>query len=79
MYYYKQVQDGDIISVEAKSRPALSPTFVEATKSEYDQFIASLPAVEPQPPLTFTPKNPALGIEQRVTHVEAFLESLYPR
>lgn len=78
MYYYKQVQDGEIVSVEAKSRDSTSPTFVKATKAEYDAFIASLPVIEPEPPLAFTPKNPALGIEQRVAHIEAFLESLHP-
>lgn len=49
MYYYKQVKDDDIVSVEAKSLDATSPNFVKATKAEYDEFIASLPVVEPEP------------------------------
>ena len=49
MYYYKQVKDGNIVSVEAKSLDAISPNFVKATKAEYDGFIVSLPKVEPEP------------------------------
>ncbi len=49
MYYYKQVKDGEITSVEAKSLDATSPNFVKATKVEYNEFIASLPVVEPKP------------------------------
>ena len=49
MYYYKQLKDGNIISVEAKSNDATSPHFVKATKAQYDKFIASLPVVEPEP------------------------------
>lgn len=41
--------DGVIISVEAKSGDATSPNFVEATKAEYDNFMVSLPVVEPEP------------------------------
>lgn len=78
MYYYKQVKDEQIVSVEAKSKPALSQDFVEATKAEYDTFIASLPAIEPEPPPSFIPQNLALGIEQRVSHIEAFLKQIYP-
>ncbi len=50
MYYYKQVKDGQIVSVEAKSGDSLSPAFAKATKAEYDGYIASLPVVEPEPP-----------------------------
>lgn len=49
MYYYKQIKDNQIISVEAKSLDAASPNFVKATKAEYDEFMASLPVVEPKP------------------------------
>ena len=49
MYYYKQLKDGKIVSVEAKSLRAISPNFVEATEVEYDNYIASLPVVEPEP------------------------------
>jgi len=53
MYYYKQVVDGEIISVEAKSIDSCSPDFVSATKAEYDTFMASLPEPEPlEPPLS---------------------------
>lgn len=48
MYYYKQVKNGNIVSVEAKSHDAISLNFVKATKAEYDEFIASLPVVEPE-------------------------------
>ncbi len=49
MYYYKQIKDGNIVSVEAKSIDIISPSFVKATKTEYNEFIASLPVVEPEP------------------------------
>ena len=49
MYYYKQIKDGKIFSVEAKSLDATSPNFIKATKVEYDSFIASLPVFEPEP------------------------------
>lgn len=49
MFYYKQIKDGKIISVEAKSNDTTSPNFVEATKAEYEEFIASLPINEPKP------------------------------
>ncbi len=49
MHYYKRVEDGKIVSVEAKSLDAASPNFVKATKAEYGNFIASLPVVEPEP------------------------------
>ena len=49
MYYYKQVKDGKITSGEAKNLDAISPNFVKATKAEYNEFIASLPVVEPEP------------------------------
>jgi len=45
MYYYKQVKSSKIVSVEAKSVDVASPEFIEATKAEYDAFIASLPVV----------------------------------
>lgn len=48
MFYYKQIKDGKITSIEAKSLDAISPNFIKATKAEYDTFISSLP--EPQPP-----------------------------
>lgn len=51
MYYYKQVKEGKIGSVEVKSNDVASPNFVKATKAEYDSFIASLPPPpEPEPP-----------------------------
>ncbi len=49
MFYYKQVEDGKIISVEAKSVDSTSLNFVKATKAEYDAYIVSLPVVEKQP------------------------------
>ena len=52
MYYYKRVKDSKITNVEAKSIDATSPNFVKATKAEYDEFIASLPVVKPEPPIS---------------------------
>ena len=49
MYYYKQVKDGEIASVEAKTVNVTSPNFVKATKAEYDGYIASLPTPIPEP------------------------------
>lgn len=51
MYYFKQVKNGQIVSVEAKSVNSTSPNFVKATKAEYDDFIASLPPPEPPKPV----------------------------
>ena len=36
------------------------------------------PEPEPEPPIVFEPENPALGVEHRLTHVEQFLQTLYP-
>ncbi len=49
MHYYKRVSDGEIVSVEAKSIDVASPNFTKATKAEYDNYIASLPVIEPEP------------------------------
>uniref|UniRef100_A0A6M3LEK6 Uncharacterized protein n=1 Tax=viral metagenome TaxID=1070528 RepID=A0A6M3LEK6_9ZZZZ len=43
MYYYKQVKDGKIVSVESKSVNVASPDFIKATKTECDNFTGSLP------------------------------------
>lgn len=51
MFYYKQVEQGEIISVEAKDKASISPNFINATKAEYDTFIASLPPPEPPEPV----------------------------
>lgn len=78
MYYYKQVKDGQIVSVEAKSLDATSPNFVKATKAEYDGFIASLPAVEPEPPLVFEPPA-GTGMPEKVEYIEQFLKRAFGR
>lgn len=49
MYYFKQVKDGVILSVERKSTNVTSPNFIKATKAEYDAFIDALPIIEPEP------------------------------
>ena len=93
MFYYKQVKDGNIVSVEAKTLSATSPNFVKATKAEYDDFIASLPVVEPEPvrdleaeidelkaktlPI-FTPP-PGTGIPEKVEYIEQYLKELQGR
>lgn len=50
MFYYKQVKDGKIISVEAKSKAALSTGFVKTTRATYDAYLASLPPQAPPKP-----------------------------
>jgi len=77
VYYFKKVEDGVIISVEAKSVNVASPDFIEATKQEYDDFLASLP--EPEPPMPcpeFEHSNPAHDPPTRILHIEEFLEEL---
>jgi len=69
MFYYKQVQDDKIISVEAKSLDATSPDFVEATKAEYDSFIASLPIPEPPKPPRDLAKE-IIELQERVKSLE---------
>ena len=48
MYYYKQVTNNKIVSVEAKSVDIASPDFTKATLQEVTDFKASLPAIIPQ-------------------------------
>lgn len=50
MHYYKQIENRQIISMEAKSSKAISPNFIKATKAEYGAFVASLPIPEPPKP-----------------------------
>lgn len=76
MYYYKQVKDGEIVSVEAKSLDAASIDFVEATKAEYDAFMASLPVVEPELPLVFEPPV-GTGMSERIGYIEQFLKRAF--
>jgi len=49
MFYFKQTKDGKITSVEAKSVNVASSGFVKTTKKVYNDFIASLPVIEPEP------------------------------
>ncbi len=49
MFYFKQMDDSNIISVESKTVNVPSLNFIEATKEEYDGYIASLPE-PPEPP-----------------------------
>jgi len=72
-YYSKQVVGSVVVSVESKTVKALSPGFVEATKTEYDTFIASLPVHELKISEVFIPLNPSMSIAARVTHIEEFL------
>ncbi|MBA7685298.1 hypothetical protein ES703_93716 [subsurface metagenome] len=51
-YWAKLNPDGTINSVESHSYPHVVPDAVKITKEEYDTFIASLPGVEPTPPLS---------------------------
>lgn len=51
MEYWKKLNpDGTISSVESHSFPHKVPDAVKITKEEFDEFIASLPVVEPEPP-----------------------------
>lgn len=92
MFYYKQVKESKIISIESKSLDAISPNFVKATKAEYDDFIASLPPPEPPEPVrdygseidelkaeTLPPFEPlpGTGIPEKVEYIEQFLKKLY--
>ncbi len=61
LYYSKKITGKQILSVEAKSTPALSPGFIRASKKGYNNFIAALP--KPGPP------GPTL--EDRVAALEA--------
>ncbi len=63
MYFYKQAQNGEIISVEAKNRDSASPDFVKATKAEYDKFTADLPISPPPLP----PRNLAAEFDELKT------------
>ncbi len=66
MYYYKRIQGGKTVSVEAKSIGSLSPHFVRATKAEYDAFIAKLPApLPPSPARNFGQEIDGLVIQLR--------------
>jgi len=47
MYYFKQENEGEIVSVESKSINVASPGFIDATEEEYLNYLASLPPVEP--------------------------------
>lgn len=69
MYYYKQVKDGNIVSIEAKSGDAISPNFAKATKAEYDSFMASLPEPEPPEPVRDLAKEMD-GLKERILDLE---------
>ena len=69
MYYFKQVKDNRIVSVEAKSVNVASPGFVEASKAEYDDFVASLPAPE-------VPIKPVRDFAAEIDDLKARLEKL---
>jgi len=77
MYYYKQVIDNVITSVESKSVKVASPGFIEAVKLEYDVFIASLPITEPALPLVFTASPPGEALGNRLNNIEDFLVRCY--
>ncbi len=77
MYYWKKVdQDGNTTTVERHSYPHEVPGAVQITKKEYDEFVASLPVVEPEPPepLVFTASPPGEAIGKRIKNIEDFLE-----
>lgn len=50
MEYWKKVNaDGTINTVESHSYPHKVPDAIQITKEEYEEFIASLPVVKPEP------------------------------
>lgn len=50
MRYWKRVDtDGNITTVESYSHDLDVEGAIEITKEEYDEFIASLPIVKPEP------------------------------
>ena len=50
MEYWKKLNaDGTTNTVESHSYPHIVPDAIRITKKEYDAFIASLPALEPEP------------------------------
>ncbi len=65
MYYFKQVVDGEIVSVEAKSCDVVSPFFVKATEAEYNNFIVSL-----SPPI---PSKPPRDLKVEIDEIKAML------
>ena len=60
MYYYKQVRNKAITSIESKSVDAASPGFVRASKKEYETFIVSLPVTKPEPARDLTAEIDAI-------------------
>ena len=50
-YYSNQVDGQQILSVESKTTPKLSPGFVRASKKTHDNFIGALPVAQPEPTL----------------------------
>jgi len=51
LYYSKKITGKQVLGVEAKSTPILSPGFIRSSKKIYDSFVASLPVFEPEPTL----------------------------
>ena len=70
MYYFKQVKDGKIVSVEFKSINVPSSNFIKATKAEYGGYIASLPVIIPKPPR---------DLAQEIDELRADIEELKAR
>lgn len=62
-----------ILDIPIPDKPLEALLFDETTQTLVD----NPDYVEPEP-LFFDPENPAFGVEQRLSRVEAFLEALYP-
>ena len=71
MFYYKQVKDGKIVSVEAKNVDSTSPHFVRATKAAYNDYIASLP-----PPPSPLPPEPVRDLAAEIDGLKTRLDEL---
>lgn len=77
MYYFKQVENENIVGVEAKSVNSASPGFIEASKAECDVFVASLPPPPPlEPKLIFV--SGGSNANQRLETIESFLLTAFP-
>lgn len=54
------------------------PDAVEIDKSEFADFLASLPTLEPEPAIHFVPGTPGQSAAKRIDNIEEFLKQLYP-
>jgi hypothetical protein len=63
-----------VLNIPIPEKTCSAYLFDEATQTLTD----NPDYIEPEPPPSFIPQNLALGVDQRVTHIEAFLKQIYP-